>query len=160
MKYKPEQQNNTDHALTSAVFSAFRTINPSYETTLAWYKEKNHTHLNVSPVLDNVRSKYYIPLFGSAFASAFALIMILTSQNSFTPSSGVAFEATASQGSTNIANLKTFSSVSAKSEPIGAGKVHVLAKIDAQSKSTSRTQADESFTASLNTETSLRDLFE
>lgn len=155
MKYNHDKPNSTDHALITAVTSAFRSINPSYETTHAWYKQKNHSKSIVSPVLGRVRSKYYIPLFGSAFASTLALVMILTSQNNVLPSGNVAFKAEITADSAQNADISMSSTMSTKTD-----EKHVLAKIDAQSKSASRTQADESFTESLNTETSLQYLFE
>lgn len=160
MKYKKEEPHNPDHALMTAVTSAFRAINPSYENTYAWYTQKNRSKLITSPVLKSTRSKYYIPLFGSAFASALALVMILTSQNNLLQEGNMAFNTRSVQNSGENGDVAAFSAMSAKTVPVKTDEKHVLAKIDAQSKSASRTQADESFTESLNTETSLKDLFE
>lgn len=155
MKYKPEKQNNPDHALITAVTSAFRSINPSYGNAHTWYTRRNI--LKTSSARP-VRSKYYIPLFGSVFASALALIMIITSQNSPLPTGDVALSKSALNP--EMRTVSTFSDNTIEAVPTQTKEKQILAKIDAQSRSTPRTQAEESFTASLNVETSLQDLFQ
>lgn len=160
MKYNNEKQNNPDHALINAVTSAFRSISPSYSKAHAWYEKRNDLKPKISPVPVKIRSRYYIPLFGSVFASALALVMILTSNNNVIPSGNVAFNTENTQGLSENADVASFSTMRTKTTDTGSNGRHVLSRIDAQSKSVSRTQADESFTESLNTETSLKDLFE
>lgn len=156
MKYKPEKQHNPDHALITAVTSAFRSINPPYNNAHTWYTRRNT--LKVHPARP-IKSKYYIPLFGSVFASALALIMIITSQNSSLPTTGdVALNKSAL--SPEMRTVSTFSNNTTEVVPTQTKEKQILAKIDAQSRSTPRTQAEESFTASLNVETSLQDLFQ
>jgi hypothetical protein len=158
MKYKTEKQNNPDHALITAVISTFRSIAPSYHRAHTWYIQKNLSTSHISPV--KVRSKYYIPLFGSVFASALAFVMILTSQNNIIPTENIAFNARNTENTLENNVVATFSNISTKTTSEKTVKKQVLAKIDEQSKAISRTQADESFTESLNTETSLTYLLE
>lgn len=155
MKYKHLEPKTTDPAFIVAVTSAFRSIDPSYTKTHAWYTKQSPTGVP-SHVFQPIKSKYYLPIFGSVFASALALIMILTSQNTPLPTGTVAFK--------NIPPTNPeISTLSTPSDSTRAIQIkeerQLLAKIDAQSKATSRTQADESFTQSLNVETSLQDLF-
>lgn len=154
MKYKQEKPNTDDHALTVAVISAFRSIHPSYTEAHKWYTNKNK---DISPIVP-VKSRYYIPLFGSVFASALALVMLITSQNTLIPPNNelaVGFKAEIGENQPNSARLMSLNS------SIEEKKVEkpLLAKIDEQVQTTSRTQ-DEVFTESLNVETSLNSLFE
>lgn len=157
MNYRPDEQNNDDHALITAVTSALRSIQPSYESAQTWFLNKNHVKPKVSPIFASHRSKYYIPLFGTFFASALALVMILTSQNSPLLPEILTFDANTALKS---AEVSTFSAKINEVTPPQSQEIKVLAKIDAQSRSASRTQADEAFTASLDVETSLQDLFQ
>lgn len=161
MKYKHEKPNNPDHALTTAVISAFRSINPSYDSAHTWYTHRQPAKARTPLLSKPIKSKYYVPLFGSVFASALALVMILTSQNNPLPTGNVAFNTNSTETLSKEARIvSTFSTNTTEITPTVTNKKQVLAKIDAQSQSTSRTQADESFTDSLNVETSLQDLFE
>ncbi len=153
MKYNHQEPQTRDSALIVAVTSAFRSINPSYTNTHAWYTKQAPVIATPSSSPRSVKSRYYLPIFGSVFASALALVMILTSQNNHLPTGTVALKTTS-----NAPEVRSFS-VSSDVAP-EAEERRLLAKIDAQSKATSRTQADESFTESLNVETSLQDLFE
>lgn len=160
MKYNSnEKHSNPDHALLTAMTSAFRSINPSYSKTYTWYTQKNHLKSKVSP-LSPRKSRYYIPLFGSVFASALAFVMILTSSNNQISNEIVAFDTQNLAKTAENQDVASFSTMSTRTIPEKTEQKQVLAKIDAQSKASSRTQADESFTESLDTETSLQDLFE
>ena len=157
MKYNHQEPQTKDHALIVAVISAFRPINPSYTDAHTWYTKHALASAKPSPLARSVKSKYYMPLFGSVFASALALVMILTSQNNPLPTGTVALKTAPSANP----ELATFSSLSSDARSVEVKEDRqILAKIDAQSKATSRTQADESFTESLNVETSLQDLFQ
>ena len=74
-----KQEYNTSNteiknALEVAVNSSFRSISPSYENTHSWYMSQKPVVRNVS-----VRSRFYMPVFSSAFAAVCAFVMILTS---------------------------------------------------------------------------------
>lgn len=157
MKYRPDEQNSNDNALITAVTSALRSIQPSYDSAQTWFMTRNHVKSMVSPILPSRKSKYYIPLFGSVFASALAFVMILTSQNSPISSEIATFDANLAL---KLNEVSTFSVQIDEVIPPQTQEKQVLAKIDAQSRSTSRTQADDAFTASLDVETSLQDLFQ
>lgn len=155
-----EKLNNHEKTLITEVTSAFRSINPSYNSAYNWYTEKNFVKSSVSQIHRPLKSKYYIPIFGSVFASALAFVMIITSQNNQTPVANMAFQTKIMPATQDIHEISTFSSLSSETPTQKIDEKHVLAKIDAQTKAVSRTQADESFTESLNVETSLKDLFE
>lgn len=155
MNYKHQEPQTKDHALIVAVTSAFRSINPSYTNAHTWYTKQVPAIATPSPLSRPTKSRYYLPIFGSVFASALALVMILTSQNTPLPTGTVALKMAPSNP-----EVSSFSVASDARSGETTGERQLLAKIDAQSKATSRTQADESFTESLNVETSLQDLFE
>lgn len=158
MNNKPEKLHTEEKAFITVVTSAFRSIDPSYTNAFNWYTQKNPTKSMVSRVATRVKSQYYAPIFGSVFASALAFVMILTSQNPTLPTSTMTFETqNVQQDESALASFSTQSAPTLKKE---VEQKRVLAKIDAQTKVVSRTQADESFTESLDVETSLQDLFE
>ncbi len=78
MKHTHNQEIHTDFDsnLETIASSAIRSISPNTEHVHAWYtaqKPIRHTK--------SVRSKIYIPVFGSVFAGMCAFIMILSTQN-------------------------------------------------------------------------------
>lgn len=155
-----EKLNNHERTLLTAVISAFRSINPSQKTAHTWYTEKNPSKIMVSHVSKPIRSTYYVPIFGSVFASALAFVMIITSHNNQNTIEQVSFQARTMSLASENQDIAAFSTISTNLSPEKPEENHVLAKIDAQTKSISRTQADESFTESINVETSLQVLFE
>ena len=155
-----EKLNNHEKTLLTAVISAFRSINASQNNAYAWYTEKNLLKSRVSHVSKPIRSTYYVPIFGSVFASALAFVMIITSQNNQNTLEQVSFQTETMSLTSENQNISSFSTISNETSTQKTKENHVLAKIDAQTKVISRTQADESFTESLNVETSLQDLFE
>ena len=73
-----KQEYNTSNtevknALEVAVTSSFRSISPSYENAHSWYASQKPIVRNVS-----VRSRFYMPVFSSAFAAVCAFVMILS----------------------------------------------------------------------------------
>lgn len=158
-----EKLNNHERTLITAVISAFRSINPSQNNAYAWYTEKKPLKSSVSPVSKPIISTYYVPIFGSVFASALAFVMIITSsQNNHSANTieEVSFQTKTMSLTSENQDISSFSAISNETSIQKIEESHVLAKIDAQTKAISRTQADESFTESLNVETSLKDLFE
>lgn len=162
-----EKLNNHERTLITAVISAFRSINPSQNNAYAWYTEKKPLKSSVSPISKPIISTYYVPIFGSVFgsvfASALAFVMIITSsQNNHSANTieEVSFQTETMSLTSENQDISSFSDISNETSIQKIEESHVLAKIDAQTKAISRTQADESFTESLNVETSLKDLFE
>lgn len=151
-----EKLHNHEKTLITDVISSFRSINSPYNSAHTWYASQ----LKVSPFSRPTKSTYYIPIFGSVFASALAFIMIITSQNSQAPLESTTFQLKTSSIASEKQEVATFSMVSSELSLQKTEEKQVLAKIDAQTKVISRTQADESFTESLDVETSLKDLFE
>lgn len=155
-----EKLNNHEKTLLTAVISAFRSINPSQNSAYNWYSQIKPLKSSASPVSKPVISTYYVPIFGSVFASALAFVMIITSQNNQNTFQQVSLQRNTISLSSETQHVSSFSAISNESSKENTQENHVLAKIDAQTKGISRTQADESFTESLNVETSLQDLFE
>lgn len=171
MKHNNEQINKEDSLITD-VISSFRSVSPSYEKTKVWYLDNAQKPKQVRSLNKPILSKYSLPLFGSVFASALAVVMILTSQNNviqngempvmvaditFTENQGQIEERYDPITFATIADQPAMKGMAAKTiqqeQPL-------LEKIEAQSRASSRTQADESFTESLNVNTSLQDLFQ
>ncbi len=63
----------TKDALETAVTSSFRAISPPYENAHSWYTAQKPIIRHTS-----VRSRFYMPIFSSAFAAVCAFVMILS----------------------------------------------------------------------------------
>lgn len=174
MKYNNnEQHTESEDRLVTDVISSFRSFSPSYQKTKLWYLENKPQvaqKKNSAPFL----SKYSLPIFGSVFASAFALVMILTSQNGVIQSGemavqidtfGLPEERLAKQGDEMPVTFSSFSSDGTGGEMMMAKTAMmqeptVLEKLEMQSQASSRTQADEDFTEVLEIEPSFEQLFQ
>lgn len=155
-----EKLNNHEKTLLTAVISAFRSIYPSQNSALNWYTERSASKSSVSHVSKSIKSAYYVPIFGSVFASALAFVMIITSQSNQMSHEVGTFQTKITPLTSEIQEITSFSVITADVPAQKTEEKHVLAKIDAQTRAVSRTQIDESFTDSLNVETSLKDLFQ
>ncbi len=143
-KYTHTEQQKDDR-LAHLVFSALQNIEPSYSNTHAWYSVSKKKK-EVSTI-----SRLSLPIFGSMFAATFAFVMIISIQPEGETSEIAMVSETAPT---------TLASKSMSVDVNQGSQAPVLAKIDAQTKITSRAQADEGFTESLAVDTSLEYLFE
>jgi hypothetical protein len=149
------------NALETAVTSSFRAISPSYENAHSWYVSQKPIIRHAS-----IRSRFYMPVFSSAFAAVCAFIMILSlnsedkiaqidQNNANTPEVAMFAINNTLQDSGEIG---VSSARSMKMAPVKIKESPILSKID-KSISTSSRSKEEVF-VTLDSSDNLTSLFE
>ena len=147
--YNQEIYTDFDSNLETIASSAIRSISPNAEHVHTWYTTRKPVHYTKS-----VRSKIYIPVFGSVFAGMCAFIMILSTQNSHTSQ-------LAKLDLVDTVEIASFSEVSIEKTAIilpNESDQNVLSRLDSKLLATNRGSM-ETFLQETNIET-LNTLFE
>ena len=159
-----KQEFNTLHieektALELGITSSFRAIAPSYEGAHSWYMSQKPTVRH-----NSVRSRFYIPVFGSAFAAVCAFVMIISLQDNAMISQQTdknAIESnvfTASPATQDLEKRSTSNTQLSKNTTSKVTESPILSKIDKSINASSRSK-EETFVA-LDSSDALTSLFE
>lgn len=173
MKYKDSEKHiQPEDRLVTDVISSFRSFSPSYDKTKIWYLE-NKPQEKPKKVASPFLFKYSLPIFGSVFASTFALVMILTSQNAVVPNGEMVVQVDTARFSqepvieSDVAPMgfSGFAADTAGSEMMMAKTAMMpeptlVEKLEEQSKVASRTPAEEDSTETSEMEPSFDQLFQ